>query len=130
MKQKNISKSKAYAIQTAVLCTIIMSFSQILWKIGSASLGTDIIKDILNEPLFAGFILYAICAVMMVVALRGEELSTIYPIFALSFVFVNILAAMILHESLNIYKWIGIIVIIFGITFIGFGSRKGDAAWQ
>jgi uncharacterized membrane protein len=117
---------KTKAIIIAVIATILMSFSQMLWKIGSSSFDTDFIKLLTNIPLIAGFAIYGFCAVLMVISLRNGELSTIYPIFALSFVFVNILAWLILYENMNVFKWIGVLAIIIGITIIGFGSDKDN----
>ncbi|MBN2458464.1 EamA family transporter [Candidatus Woesearchaeota archaeon] len=116
--------TKPWAVMLVLFCTIIMSFSQILWKIGSASLGLDIFKALADLPLVFGFLLYGLCAVLLIFALRGGDLSTLYPVLALSFVLTNLLAWLILGEDINLFKWIGIFSIVAGISFIGIGSRN------
>jgi len=62
--------------------------------------------------------------VILVVSLKYGELSVLYPIIALSFVWVNIISFELLGESLNTFKWAGVSLIIIGVTCIGFGSKN------
>ena len=61
---------------------------------------------------------------MMVIALRGGDLSVLYPLIALSYVWVSILSQFILHDNMNFLKWAGVVSIIVGVSFIGMGGRK------
>lgn len=60
----------------------------------------------------------------MVYALRHGELSILYPIIALTFVWVSILSAMIFHEVMGPMKIAGIAVIVCGVAVLGWGSRN------
>jgi len=130
VRRTGSDSTKLYAVMLVIICTVIMSFSQILLKIGSSDLSLNIFSVIMNFPLMLGYVLYGICALLLVIAFRGGELSVIYPILALSFVFVNILAWLMLGEEMNILKWLGISAIVIGVSLIGLGSSKyaGDAA--
>jgi len=55
-------------------------------------------------------------------ALRHGELSLLYPVFALTYVWVAILSVLILHESMNPFKLAGIAIIVGGIAVLGKGS--------
>ena len=72
--------------------------------------------------LFAGYCLYAVFTVMFVYALRHGELSILYPLIALSYVWVNIIAVAAFHETMNPFKIIGLVVIVGGVAVMGWGG--------
>lgn len=73
---------------------------------------------------FIGYCLYGIFAVLMVYALRHGELSILYPVIALTFVWVSILSTIIFHEAMNPMKIAGITVIVAGVAVLGWGGRS------
>ena len=77
-----------------------------------------------NPLLFTGYALYGINTVLLSVALRDAELSVVYPIIALTYVWVSILSYAILHESMNAFKIAGIATIVFGVSILGRGGRS------
>ena len=78
----------------------------------------------LNTYLLIGFILYATGAVLLVLALSFDELSSLHPLLCLSYIFGIILGYAVLGEHISALKLIGIAVIITGVMFI---VRKKDA---
>jgi uncharacterized membrane protein len=72
----------------------------------------------------AGYVLYGINTLMLVLALREGELSMLYPIIALTYVWVTLLSYSLLHETPNLYKNIGIATIVLGVGVLGRGGRK------
>lgn len=128
---KILSRITKRPVALALICVVLNSISQILLKIGSQSFGFDIIKIITSPHLIIGFIIYGISAVILVMALRRGNLSVVYPILAIGFITVNILAWFILGEEMSLLKWAGITAIVIGISFIGFASKKtGEAECQ
>jgi uncharacterized membrane protein len=119
-------KTRTSSIVLLVLCTFIISVAQILYKKGAESLSLDFIKLMGNFPIFLGLGLYFIASMMMVSALKEGELSILYPFLALSYVWVSLLSVRVfpLSEHMNLFKWIGILIIIIGVSFIGVGSQK------
>ena len=102
--------------------------AQVLLKLGAsqlshASLVATFISIFTVPKLFLGYCLYGIFAVLMVYALRHGELSILYPVIALTFVWVSILSAMIFHEAMNPMKLAGIVIIIGGVAVLGLGSK-------
>ena len=65
-------------------------------------------------PLVAGYGLYGLNTVMLVLALRDGELSQLYPIIAMTYVWVTLLSYTLLREPPNWYKNIGIATIVIG----------------
>ena len=76
-----------------------------------------------NLPLIAGYTLYGINTLMMVLALRNGEMSLLYPIIALTYVWTTLLSYTLLGETPNVYKDVGIVTIVLGVAVMG---RKGN----
>lgn len=117
--------TKTWAILLVIFVTFLTSTGQILYKIGADRIiWEEIMSIVLNYHLMLGVAIYLISAVLLIIAFKGGELSVLYPFIATSYVWVNIFAAIVLNESLNFYKWLGVFVIIIGVSFIGWGSKQ------
>jgi len=75
--------------------------------------------------LVLGFLAYGLAAVLFVIALRLGDLSLLYPVWSLSFVWITLVSVFFLGETVSVQNWLGIALIIAGISFIGFGARNG-----
>lgn len=115
--------TKMWAVGLLFVCTILTSSAQIFYKFGSAKLPLLFF----NWPLIIGLGLYATGAVILVIALKGGEVSVLFPIIATSYIWVSLLSVYFFNEQLNIYKGIGILLIVIGISIIGWGSKKTNA---
>lgn len=115
--------TKLWAVLLVLFTTLLTSSAQLLYKFGSATLTFDIIKILTNYYLIAGIILYAVGGALMIISFRGGEVSVLYPIIATSYIWVSFLSIKFLHESMNFFKWMGVILIISGIVSIGLGSK-------
>lgn len=112
--------TQLWAIGLVILGTLIAAFAPILWK--KASDESSGIKSYINWKFIAGVILYGLGTVAFIPALKGGELSVLYPFVALSYVWVCLLSTKFLNEKMSLLKWIGIVLIILGVSFIGIGS--------
>ena len=77
---------------------------------------------LLTPSLFAGYAMYGVSTVLLVLALRHGQLSLLYPVFAMTYVWVTVLSVLVFHESMNGFKLAGITVIVGGIAVLGKGS--------
>jgi multidrug transporter EmrE-like cation transporter len=118
-------------------CTLIGALAQILVKQGTTQLGGPHITlgqafghpnlvarfclaVITNLKLFIGYGMYGINTFLMALALKGRELSRIYPIIALTYVWVTILSLFVLPgEHLNLFQTAGIAFIVAGVSVLG-----------
>jgi multidrug transporter EmrE-like cation transporter len=113
-----------------LVCTFIGAAAQILIKKGTAALGEHpsmvetLIGMFTTRLLFEGYALYGISAVLLVLALRQGELSLLYPVFTLTYVWVTALSMIIFHDSMNVFKVAGISIIIGGVAVLGRASRQ------
>lgn len=78
---------------------------------------------LLNPWVLSCFAAAFLSAISWMVALSKMPLSTAYPLCSLSFVLVLILSNLFLHEPLNLYKILGVSLIVLGSAAIGIGSR-------
>ena len=101
-------------------CTLISAAAQILMKVGMSHVTKlDPIALATNVPLVAGYALYGVFCLMMILALRQGELSLIYPIISLAYVWVTVLSYFIFHDSINPLKLTGIVTIMTGVAMLG-----------
>lgn len=91
---------------------------------GLASLPDHLPLLLTNLPLLLGFILYGVNTVLLVAALRQGHLSVLYPIIALTYVWVTILSPVFFVDHLNPFKIAGVTLIVLGVSLIGAGSRE------
>ena len=119
-------KTKLWAIILMIITTILTSSAQIFYKLAAPRLEWNLFALITNYYLLIGMSLYIIGAVLMITALKGGDLSVLYPIVATSYIWVGLFSSYLFHESLNIMRWLGIAAIFFGVIFIGVGSREKE----
>jgi len=115
--------TELWAIGMVILATIVGAFGPILLKKASAKSLSKISSLITNYSLFGGVALYAVGTILFIPALKGGELSVLYPFVALIYIWVSLLSVRFLGEKMNKFKWVGIALIIIGVTFIGLGSQ-------
>ncbi|OYT32529.1 hypothetical protein B6U93_01460 [Candidatus Woesearchaeota archaeon ex4484_78] len=117
------TKTTALSIFLVIICTIFTSFGQLFYKLSFIHSNNLLIKVIFSPYLYIGLLLYFIGALLLIVALRSGELSTLYPFIALGFIWVSLFSIWFLKENFTTLKWIGIFSIMIGLSFVGFGSR-------
>jgi drug/metabolite transporter (DMT)-like permease len=117
------------SILIVICCTLLVAIGQYLIKLGAnhlshAGLLATMIGIFTIPPLFAGYCLYGVFTVLFVYALRNGELSILYPLIALGYVWVTITAVVAFHETMNPLKVTGLVVIVAGVAVLGWGGGK------
>lgn len=94
-------------------------------KTGANALGGTSPIDIVTNPLlFSGYCLYGISTILFILALRDGELSILYPVIALTYVWVTVLSIWIFDELLNPWKVAGIGIIVLGVAVLGRDGKQ------
>ena len=114
--------AELWAIGLVIFATVIGSFGPILLKKASKKKLSSIKSLITNYHLFGGFAFYGMGTILFIPALKGGELSVLYPLVSVTYIFVALFSIKLLNEKMNSLKWIGIVLIIIGVIFIGLGS--------
>jgi multidrug transporter EmrE-like cation transporter len=112
------------AVLIVLGCTLIVAVAQYLIKLGANRLAhagvlATVIGIFTILPLFAGYALYGVFTVLFVYALKHGELSILYPLISLGYVWVTITAVLAFHEAMNPLKLIGIAIIVAGVAVLG-----------
>jgi drug/metabolite transporter (DMT)-like permease len=124
-KPSRVPFSRPLQIALVVACTILGAMSQVLFKIGLAKIPhLSLLGVLLNLQMMIGLSLYGIFTLLMVLALRDGELSTLFPIISLTFVWVTLLSVWWFGESMNPFKALGVATIVLGVALLGKGGKK------
>ena len=120
-------RQKSFLLVT--LCTFIGAAAQFFIKSGAGSVHAEgviptLLAMAMNFRLVFGYSLYGLSAVLMVLALKHGELSRLYPIIALTYVWVAILSVVAFHEQLSWKRGAGIAVVVAGVAVLGRGSKS------
>lgn len=97
-------------IYLVIIASLLGATGQLFFKLGSKPF--DIIK------VGIGLFLYGMATILFIYSLRFGELSVLYPIIALSYLWVLILSVIFLHEKLNLAKIVGSSGIILCVWLI------------
>lgn len=111
-------------IFTSILLGVI---GQLSMKKGMVNVGEISVTELFGKKLFSvvfekfvfiGIALYLISAAFWLVILSQEELSFAYPLIGIGYIVTAILAKIFFHETLTMFKILGIILIVVGAFFV------------
>lgn len=104
-----------------VIATLLGGFGAVYLKKASVNFNLSF-TQVKNVNLWFGIFYYGISTVLFLIALKFGELSIIYPLVSMSYVWVAILSMVKLNERLNKYKIAGISLIMLGVVFLGLAA--------
>lgn len=76
-----------------------------------------------NKFVIAGVFLFSCSTLLWMVILSGLELSYIYPMVSLNYVFTALASRMIFKEKITKARWLSIAVIILGVALVSLSSH-------
>ena len=114
--------TQLWAVILTLLAAFIGSIGPILLKKAAPSFRLSIKALLTNYYLLAGVFFYGIGTVLFIPALRGGDLSILYPLLSTTYIWVCWLSTKLLHEKMNRLRWGGIALIIIGVSFLGVGA--------
>jgi uncharacterized membrane protein len=107
------------------------AFGQVALKYGMNLYGSVDFSDLKRvflmffEPfVFFGCCLYVVSTVFWLISLSNADLSFVYPLNAVSFILVAVLARLVFKEYFNLTKFVGVFFVILGAVLIGIGRFK------
>lgn len=104
-----------------MICSSLMACTgQLIWKLAAMQESNLLF-------FLAGFVLYGMGAVCMMLALRFGELSVLHPMLSFGFIVSIFLGAVVLGETVTLTKTAGIALIILGMVFLGRGSAGKES---
>ena len=98
------------------------SMKQGMRKFGEVTFDNNILitvtKMFLLPNVLLGLLLYGVSTVFWLIALSKIELSVAYPMLSMGYILLMILSYFLLNESVTLYKIIGTLLIVAGVTLI------------
>ncbi|MGA2329234.1 MAG: EamA family transporter [Bryobacteraceae bacterium] len=119
------AQAAATPVQSMVLVGIasfVGSFGALYLKTGAAKLNLGLRYLILNGRLLLGVTLFVTSSLAYVVGIRHGELSVLYPLVSLGYIWTLLWSALFLKERITRNKLFGLLLIVLGIVLIGIGK--------
>jgi small multidrug resistance pump len=109
-----------YLLPVLVIATVgLNTLAQTLLKLGSG-------QNLLNLHLLGGIVAYGLSTIFYVVVLGKFNLSVIYPVvIGLTVLSATITGAFVLGEKVATLQWVGIGLMLTGISAIAIGKVGG-----
>lgn len=125
MPQESFRFSHRQSIGLVFLCTLFGVAAQYFIKSSGMQVAQITLPALLaNWHLWAGLSLYGVSTGLLILALRDGELSLLYPVISLTYVWVTILSVLVFHERMTLWKIVGIAVICTGVGMLGKGRSE------
>ncbi len=79
-----------------------------------------------NPQILLGVFFEALFFVCLLILMSKSDISFLWPLTALSFVFATFAAMWFLGESVSIVRWFGVILIVIGAAFISYSEHAKE----
>lgn len=120
------------ALTILVVAICLGAAGQVCLKAGVTTLGVNppvgvvLASIVKNRLVFGGFACYGVSSLLYIVALSRLDLSYAYPMIALSYVIVVILAWWLLGETVPVGRVIGLAIICIGVLVVALTYAGGQ----
>src|ERR1044071_3944444 len=80
-------------------------------------------RGVTNPKILLGVLLETIFFVFLLVLLRRNDVSLIWPLTSLGFVLTALSARFILHEQVSPVRWVGVVLIVMGAALVSWSQK-------
>ena len=105
------------------IASFVGSFGAVLLKAGSMRVKRGIQDMILNPRIILGCCTYVLSSFFFILAIRQGELSFLYPMVALSYVWTLLWSRIVFKEPFTRNKFAGIAFILLGVALLNAGRK-------
>lgn len=106
-----------------LVASFIGSFGAVFLKAGSAKLRLGMRYLVFNYNLALGVALFLASSYFFVLGVKRGELSVLYPLVSLSYIWALLWSRIFFKEPFSKRKFYGLALILAGIACIGLGNR-------
>lgn len=110
------------SIVLVLLASFLGSFGAVFLKLGAGRLHRQLVTLVLNWRLAAGVALYLLSFVFYFLGVREGELSVLYPMVALGYIWTMLWSRLFFGEPLTGRKTGGILLILAGVALLSLGT--------
>lgn len=101
--------------------SVVGSLGAVFLKFGSAKVGRSLMS-FLNRNLAIGVALYLGSSVFYGLGLKGGEVSVLYPMVSLGYIWTMVWSRLFFKETFTRQKIVGLSLVLLGVIFVGMGS--------
>ena len=116
-------KTPPEAMALVLVASFIGSFGAVFLKLGAARLKLSWLALVANWRLLAGVALFVLSSVFFVAGVSRGELTVLYPMVSLSYVWTLLWSRLFFREPITPTKVCGVGLILVGVACIGWGNR-------
>ncbi|MBI5085986.1 MAG: EamA family transporter [Acidobacteria bacterium] len=116
-------KTPVESILLVLLASFIGSFGAVFLKMGAGRLHREITSLLLNWRLAAGVALYLLSFVFYYLGVRQGELSVLFPMVAVGYIWTMVWSRIFFGEPVTRRKMGGLALIICGMVLLNLGNR-------
>ncbi|MBO7469081.1 MAG: EamA family transporter [Bacteroidales bacterium] len=107
----------------AIIQSAFLAVAQYFMKIGvervvEYSMTWAYFRSYLNWQLGLSLLLYIIAMIIYLFMLKNYDLSIVYPLTSISYIFTILLAMFLLGETVSVIRWVGILLVMLGVGMI------------
>ena len=116
-------KTPVSSMLLVLVASFFGSIGAVFLKAGAERLHFNIRSLVLNYRLAGGVALFLISSYFFVLGIRHGELTVLYPMVALGYVWTLFWSRLFFNEPLTSNKFVGLGLILAGIMLLGLGNR-------
>jgi drug/metabolite transporter (DMT)-like permease len=102
--------------------SLIGSFGAVFLKLGAEHMKGSLGGFFKNYWLATGICLYLFSSVFFVMGIAQGELTILYPMVSLGYIWTILWARLFFKEPFTVSKIAGLVIIIFGVALINYGN--------
>lgn len=93
-------------------------------RISASEIGRIFKRGAANSKVLLGVLLETVFFIFLLVLLKQNDVSLIWPLTSLGFVLTALSAKLILHEQVTGMRWIGVALIVIGATLVSWSEKN------
>ncbi len=105
------------------VAAVLGSFGAVFLKSGAGRLHRQIRTLLFNWRLALGVAFYLLSSFFFVLGVRKGELTILYPMVSLGYVFTLLWSRLFFRERITRNKFVGIGLVVIGVVLLSLGSR-------
>jgi uncharacterized membrane protein len=94
--------------------------------ISAAEIFRVVKAGVTSPQIIAGVFFEALFFVCLLIMMAKSDISFIWPLTGLSFVFSTFAAIWFLHETVSPVRWIGVMLVVIGAVVIGYSEQTKE----
>ena len=115
-------KTPFSSIILVLFSSFIGSFGAVFLKLGAEHLKGSLARLLTNYWLAVGVVLYLLSSVFYMMGVAQGQLTVLYPMVSLGYIWAIVWARLFFKESFTLPKIAGLMMIIFGVALINLGN--------